>query len=81
MGARDDGLALIAPWGFDLAAIAVPVAIWQGRQDAMVPFAHGQWLAAHVSGATAHLFDDEGHLSLFSQMDRLLAELNAMAGR
>ena len=80
VGARDDGLALVAPWGFDLATITVPVAIWQGRQDAMVPFAHGQWLAAHVSGATAHLYDDEGHLSLFSQLDRLLADLKEMAG-
>ena len=80
VGARDDGLALVAPWGFDLATITVPVAVWQGRQDAMVPFAHGQWLAEHVAGATAHLFEDEGHLSLFSQLDRLLADLKDKAG-
>lgn len=80
VGVRDDGLTLVAPWGFDLAGITVPVAIWQGRQDAMVPFAHGQWLAAHVSGATAHLYEDEGHLSLFSQLDQILADLVDKAG-
>ena len=80
VGVRDDGLTLVAPWGFDLAGITVPVAVWQGRQDAMVPFAHGQWLAAHVSGATAHLYEDEGHLSLFSQLDRILADLKEKAG-
>jgi len=81
VGVRDDGLAAAAPWGFDLASITVPVAIWQGRQDAMVPYAHGAWLAAHVPGATPHLFEDEGHLSLVAQLETILADLKALAGR
>lgn len=75
VGVRDDGLAAVAPWGFDLADIRVPVAVWQGRQDAMVPYAHGVWLAEHVPTAEAHLFDDEGHLSLVTRLDRILADL------
>jgi pimeloyl-ACP methyl ester carboxylesterase len=80
VGPRDDGLALFAPWGYELSSITVPVAIWQGREDAMVPYAHGEWLAAHVPGAEAHLFDDEGHLSLVGRMDEVLADLKALAG-
>lgn len=80
IGAREDGLAATAPWGFDVADIRVPVAIWQGRQDAMVPFSHGEWLASHVPGAHAHLFEDEGHLSLVTQLDRILADLKEIAG-
>ncbi len=78
-GARDDGLALVAPWGFDVSAIHVPVAVWQGRQDAMVPYAHGVWLAANIPSARPHLFDDEGHLSLAARLPEMFAELRQLA--
>jgi pimeloyl-ACP methyl ester carboxylesterase len=60
----DDDKATVADWGFDLAGIEAPVTIWQGEEDRMVPFAHGKWLADHVSGAKARLLAGEGHLSL-----------------
>jgi pimeloyl-ACP methyl ester carboxylesterase len=66
----DDDAAFTQPWGFDLPAMAGTgslVEIWQGTDDLMVPFAHGEWLAANVPQAKAYLLSGEGHLSLAAQ--------------
>jgi pimeloyl-ACP methyl ester carboxylesterase len=59
----DDDLAFVRPWGFDPTAITVPLLVWQGAHDLMVPPAHGRWLHEHL-GAEGGILDDEGHLTL-----------------
>jgi pimeloyl-ACP methyl ester carboxylesterase len=63
-GYWDDSIAQIIPWGFDLARISVPVLLMHGGRDESVPLSHGQWLAAHILGVEARLFDHEGHGTL-----------------
>jgi pimeloyl-ACP methyl ester carboxylesterase len=74
-GVRDDGLALAAPWGFEVSSISVPTAVWAGGQDVTVPYSHGHWLAANVPGAVAHLLEEAGHITLVNDLEKVLLEL------
>jgi pimeloyl-ACP methyl ester carboxylesterase len=78
----DDDLAFVQPWGFDLAGIAVPVAIWQGDLDLMVPFAHGAWLRRHLPHAISHAAPGHGHITLITTYrNAIVGDLLATAAR
>jgi pimeloyl-ACP methyl ester carboxylesterase len=74
----DDDLAFVKPWGFDVASCRVPVVLSYGRQDQLVPGAHGDWLAAHVPDAVAWVDDGTGHMGNDAQVER---DLTWLAGR
>jgi pimeloyl-ACP methyl ester carboxylesterase len=81
LGWFDDDLAFVRDWGFDPTAIAVPVSVWQGRQDRFVPFRHGEWLASRIPGARAHLLEEHGHISLaLASFGAILDDLLDAAG-
>lgn len=60
----DDDIAFVQPWGFELSAINVPVHIWQGDDDFMVPHAHSYWLEKHIPGSKLNFVPGHGHISL-----------------
>jgi len=57
----DDILALAGPWDFELGDIRVPVRLDYGRDDALTPAAHGEWLAARIPGVELFVVD-AGHM-------------------
>lgn len=80
----DDDLSMIEPWGFELSEIKVPVMLYQGTEDKMVPYAHGEWLAKHLpqEKLRKRLIKGQGHVSIFlgredSIIDELLGILKA----
>ena len=63
----DDDLAYVRPWGFDPAAITVPVLLVHGADDRVVPAAHSRWLSENIPGAELRLVRDAGHIAVLEQ--------------
>jgi pimeloyl-ACP methyl ester carboxylesterase len=59
----DDDLAFLAPWGFAVDELSVPVEVRYGAEDVLVPAAHGEWLAANVPNATERRDPGNGHMA------------------
>ncbi len=73
-GPRDDNLANVAEWGFDVAH-ARNVSIWQGEQDENVPPIESIWLAEHIPGAELHLLPDVAHISILLHFQAIVDDL------
>ncbi len=72
----DDDLAFMRPWGFELDRIRVPVTLWQGELDLMVPAAHGRWMSERIPGARLAAAPGHGHISLVTRFrDEILDDL------
>lgn len=73
-GMVDDDLAFTRPWGFDPAAITVPVSVWYGEDDTLVPRTHGEWLSRTIPGAEVVVLDG-GHFAIWERLAEHLAWL------
>jgi pimeloyl-ACP methyl ester carboxylesterase len=73
----EDDMQLVSPWAYDLDDVRCEVQLWHAEADAVVPVAHGRYLAEHLPRCEAHIVGGEGesHGSLV----RLLPEMCAWA--
>jgi pimeloyl-ACP methyl ester carboxylesterase len=76
-GVIDDYRAIAKPWGVDLASITVPVRIYQGDADTMVPLRHAEELAARLPHADLVRWPGEGHMGTIKHVDEILDWLAA----
>jgi pimeloyl-ACP methyl ester carboxylesterase len=60
----DDWEAMVTPWGFDVADVAVPTLFWHGDRDESCPLAHAQWMCARMPRASVVVQPGDGHLSI-----------------
>ncbi len=79
-GWLEDDYAFMKPWGFEFSEVKVPVSLWQGRQDLMVPYTHGEYMAARLPNVKAHLLENEGHLTLISHLSTMVDEATTLRG-
>jgi pimeloyl-ACP methyl ester carboxylesterase len=61
-GLVDSYRAFVGPWGFRADEITVPVHLYQGSADELVPPKWADQLASSIPGATLTTYDGEGHM-------------------
>jgi pimeloyl-ACP methyl ester carboxylesterase len=62
-------------WGFDPADLRVPVTLWHGRADRLVPLAHVLALAAAIPDCAARVDPDGGHFFYSRRLGEILGSL------
>lgn len=60
------------PWGFSPRDIRVPIRIWHGDADTIVPISHSEHLASVLPDAEMHVSPGLGHFAGFCNMPAVL---------
>ena len=63
-GALDDLRRFQQPWAVPFEKITVPVRLWHGDRDRVVPIGHSERLAERLANADLEAMPGEGHFSL-----------------
>lgn len=65
----------IAPWRFELIQVQVPVEIWQGTADTLVPSVWAEKTHSCLPHSNLHLLEGQGHFLGHSKVDIILASI------
>lgn len=71
----DDYLVCRRHWGFDLSELRIPVTVWHGRDDHLIPLAHSLRLTAAIPAGTTHVEPAAGHFFFSRRLAEILGAL------
>lgn len=74
-GMVDEYRAFVAPWGFGLADITVPVHVYQGSLDDLVRPSWATEITNTIPNAKLTTYDDEGHMIAISHRADVVRDL------
>lgn len=63
------------PWGFSLRDLRVPVHMWYGDADVIVPLSHAEHMAERIPRAVLRVRPEEGHLGGLGASDEVFAAI------
>lgn len=79
VGAPLADLVLFArDWGFSPSGVRVPIRLWHGDADPIVPLGHGEHLAALIPDAQLRIRPGESHLGGLDAAEEVFAEVLAL---
>jgi pimeloyl-ACP methyl ester carboxylesterase len=76
-GVYDEALCLARPFGFPIGGVTVPVRIWHGALDKVVPVGMGRYLARNITDAVATFYPHEGHHFVYERWREILGVIVA----
>jgi hypothetical protein len=71
----DDSLVCRRHWGFHPADLRIPVMLWHGRGDRLIPLSHTLALAAAIPGSEARVDRRGGHFFYSRRLPENLGSL------
>lgn len=63
------------PWDFSFEGVSVPVNLWHGDEDLVVPMHHAEDMAARLPDARVHRLENTGHFSIQQHYGAMLDTL------
>lgn len=76
-GVLDDVAIEFGDWGFDIAAASVPVEVFHGLEDPLVPLPQAEYVAGVLADARLHVIEGIGHLVLYERASQILESVTS----